>query len=124
MAKLDLKSITRTAFADLDRRARSGDQEAKEYFRDLWSDAIDPACFQCDVEISGENAINGRPYSIVLPETVNDDLIIAPLCRSCRDLDKMVRMSRCLRLLRRMHRARTGRNIGFCFAPRRRGLLT
>ncbi len=119
MATLDLKSITRTAFNEIDRRRLAGDPDAADWFRSLWDAENPPACFICDAEISGEAAVNGRPCLIVLPEITNDDLILAPLCRTCRDLPNMVRMSRCLRLLRKMHKARTGRNIGFCFAPRR-----
>lgn len=119
MAVLDLKSIARAAFNDLDRRARNGDQEARDWLREIWDGADPVACFLCDVHIDGEHAVNGKPWPMILPETTNDELIIAPLCRACGALPKMIRMSRCLRLLRAMHRARTGKAIGFCFAPRR-----
>jgi hypothetical protein len=119
MAVLDLKSITRTEFNSLDARRLAGDENAANWFRELWDGTDPPACFICDRAIEGEHAVNGRPCLIVLPEITNDDLILAPLCRGCRDLPTMVRMSRSLKLLRKMHKARTGRNIGFCFAPRR-----
>ncbi len=89
MATLDLKSITRTEFNALDARRRAGDPEAADWFRTIWDGADPVVCFLCDVPIEGDRAVNGRPCLIVLAEITNDDLILAPLCRACRDLDKM-----------------------------------
>jgi hypothetical protein len=120
MASLDLKSITRAAFAAIDKRAKAGDQEALDWFRSIWDEADPPNCFLCDAVISGERAIDGKPFAMILPETSGwDGLILAPLCRRCRDLDKSVRISRGLRMLRAMHKQKTGRNVGFMFNVRR-----
>jgi hypothetical protein len=76
---LQLKSLSRREFVDLDRRARNNDPEALDWFGSIWSEADRHSCFFCDVVVAGEHAIDGKPFAMILPETSGyDQMILAP----------------------------------------------
>src|SRR4051794_26497993 len=118
MAELVLLSLNRLEFNLLHKRACKGDESAVHAIESIWQAYNDSEleCFLCG------NVVLQRPiFTQVLPEhNDHSKLIAAPLCAGCRDLPSLVRLNRCILLLKKMYGARSGKQVHFTFAPRRR----
>ena len=116
-AELVLLSFSRAEFRALHKAATAGDEQAVQQIDSIWEEYKDREieCFICGRECEHP------PFALMLPEPNSGaQVIAAPLCPACRDLDPMRRWGRALKLLGKMHQAKTGRQCHFNLMPRQR----